>query len=394
MKILQISDNKIFGFGGGSLEEHKYYEGIRTFAKQHGHEFRIISPDAHFEASFDFHLQKDRKIDMLARLMGHSSYICINWLKMRKLVYAYQPDMVVLGRSRMGMIARDIKKKLPNCRVVSNMENVEFDYVDGYFANAVGFAKKVYIAWEKQCVKRDEKMAIKWSDTLNYLTKRDKRRTHELYPLSVKKREIVLPICIQSGTELTLDAGKNVVFIGSLGYQSNIEAITEFVENIWKPFYADRNDIHLIVGGSNPSEELKMRLAEIPNCKLYENFKCLKDIVPRNSMMIAPIQHGAGMKVKVAETLSMGLMIAASDEALVGYENAVKHDSLGGIIRANTCNDYRDAIQTYSEKGMDELQQIADQNKTIYRRFYSYEVSNSAISELCHELLDNFVAFG
>ena len=60
--------------------------------------------------------------------------------------------------------------------------------------------------------------------------------------------------------------------------------------------------------------------------------------------MIAPIAKGAGMKVKVADTLSMGLMIAASDEALVGYEEALTLDLLNGIICANTDSEYKDAL--------------------------------------------------
>ncbi|MCC2728841.1 hypothetical protein LK490_23635, partial [Blautia sp. MSK22_86] len=69
---------------------------------------------------------------------------------------------------------------------------------------------------------------------------------------------------------------------------------------------------------------LKQLVTQIPNCVLYENFANLESIVPVQAMVIAPIQKGAGMKVKVAETLSMGLMIAASDEALVGYEKALE----------------------------------------------------------------------
>ena len=34
MKMLLISDNKILGFGGGCLEEKKYYDGLKQYAKK------------------------------------------------------------------------------------------------------------------------------------------------------------------------------------------------------------------------------------------------------------------------------------------------------------------------------------------------------------------------
>lgn len=44
-KILLISDNKILGFGGGSLEERKYYDGLNNYVETHGYDLKVISPD-------------------------------------------------------------------------------------------------------------------------------------------------------------------------------------------------------------------------------------------------------------------------------------------------------------------------------------------------------------
>ena len=77
------------------------------------------------------------------------------------------------------------------------MENVEYDYVDGYFSNNKSIIKKLYVEWEKLCVKRDEKMALKYSDAINFLSLRDKKRTHELYKIKKSKETIKRHLLIE-----------------------------------------------------------------------------------------------------------------------------------------------------------------------------------------------------
>lgn len=388
MRILLVSDNKVFGIGGGSLEERKYYDGIKRYIDSVGGEFKVLSIDDPFEASLTGKIEKTRKEDILSRVCGHSTYMYFVWKKHKREVYRFNPDVIVLGRSRLGFIARDIKKKLPNTKIVCNMENVEYDYVDGYFSNSSSILKKLYVVWEKLCVKRDEKEAICHSDALNYLSQRDFMRTHDLYHVSIQKQEMILPICVENPIKLTLELSKqSVVFIGSLGYESNINALNTFLNKVWLPYFADKENIGLIVGGRNPSEELECKLNSIKNCTIYKNFNSLQDVVPTHSLMIAPIQKGAGMKVKVAESLSMGLMIAASDEALVGYEDALASTNGNGVIRANSPKEYKDAIESYLGMSNEALKEIEDANITTFERYYNYCRSRESIRRMLTELV-------
>lgn len=388
-KILLISDNKIFGFGGGCLEERKYYDGLKQYVKVNEDEVKVLSIDERFEDSFSESIHKTRGIDVLSRFCGHSTFMYFAWKKYRAQVISYNPDIIVLGRSRMGFIAKDARKHLPYCKIVCNMENIEYDYVTGYFADKKSKLKNIYVALERWCTGRDEKMAVKYSDALDYLTTRDYKRAHELYQVK-GKQEMILPICIEKETKLEkASEKKTVVFIGSLGYGSNVNALMDFIYGVWKPIFAQNEDLSFLIGGSNPNEKLKQTVKEIPNCIIFENFTSLEDVVPQRAMVIAPIQSGAGMKVKVAETLSMGLMIAASDEALIGYEKAIEKNQSNGIIRANTAEEFKQAILQYCNKTEQELEQISVQNKTIYQEFYSYKVSRQAIASLCDKMLGN-----
>lgn len=381
-KILMIADTKIYGYGGGSNEERKNYDALKFFSDKYGSEFKVIALDPPDAYAFPYKLKKNRFIDICSRLCLHSTYIFMNWIKLKKEVLRFGPDILFLGRSRMGFIAKDVKRSRSNAQIVCFMANIECDYVDGYFANKNSRISSLYKALEKRCVFRDEKNAIKYSDELLYLTERDANRSVELYSADPKKKNI-LPICVKDTVELEKTSSKRtVVFVGSLGYESNVESLTWFVREVWKPHFESHSNIDFIVGGSKPSENLKRFLKDVGNLTLYENFRSQADIIPKESMIVAPILTGAGMKVKVAEALSMGLSIVASEEALVGYENAIINDKLGGVLQADSVEQYVDAINNYLSMSSEKLERIKKQNQELFRKYYSYDVSRSIIEQV------------
>lgn len=386
MKILYIADSKVFGFGGGSNGERTWYQALVEYCTRKGDTLQVVSLDTPFKESFPVEVKKNRCLDIAARLCGRSSYIYWFWKKNRERIIEYAPDIVILGRSRMGAVAHDLKKFLPECQLICSFANIEYDYVEGYFANKGGLLGKAFAYLEKYCVKRDERESLQYADAAVFLTVRDLNRAKEFYN-EQKSHALILPVCIESAKKLSLSSDKKaVVFVGSLSYASNIQALEWLISDVWKPYFEENKDLELIVGGSNPTAQLEKLLKSVPNCQLHKNFSKVEDIVPVGSLMVAPIQKGAGMKVKLAETLSMGLMIAASDEALAGYENALKSDQLQSILRANTAGEYKAAIESYMRKSSQELKMIESQNQMIWREFYSYALARKKIGMFLDEI--------
>ncbi len=382
MRFLFVTENSIKGFGGGSLGGRKYCDAILNYCRENDHEFKVISLDEDMENHFPLEIYKNRKIDIQARLEGHSTYMFCVLKNHRKELTAYKPDVVFLGRTRLGFLAKFFKKNIPGVKIVTFVDNVEWDYVDSYFSNKTGLKGKAEKLLEKSVVRSDETDAIFYSDKLVYLTRRDWKRMQELYHYE-DKEPTYLPICLPDIQTLSLQSDKkNIVFIGSLNYAGNILAVEDLVKNIWLPNFAKSSDMHLIIAGSHPTDYVRQLASSASNISLIKNFDKVQDIVPMNSLMVAPISKGAGMKVKVAETLSMGLMIAASDEALVGYEEAIESDKLHGIVRANSTDDYLKAIQIYKDKTVKELKEISNQNMDIFNQFYGFNRSRETVKSI------------
>lgn len=386
MNILYITDNNIMGYGGGCLGARKYYSAIKAYALKINADFKVISLGQNMPEAMDVDVVKNRKLDKSARLHGHSNFMYFTWERYKNKIMAYHPDILFLGRTRLGFIAKELKSRQPEIKIITFVDNIEYDYVDSYFALTKGIKGKILKMIEKHVVKTDEGNAIKYSDRLVYLTHRDVNRCRELYHY-VDSYEYILPICLEHTCDLKIKTSlKTVVFVGSLGYGANVSAVEMLIKQVWLPNFAKNDDFQLIIAGSNPVDEIYRWTKLAPNIKLVVDFDKPENFLPQNSLMVAPIPTGAGMKVKVAETLSMGLPIAGSDEALVGYEEAIKEDKLECIRRANTVDEYIQAIREFSAINESELERIAVENKNIFNKYYTFETAKDIIKNCMKDL--------
>ena len=387
MNILYITDNNIMGHGGGCLGARKYYSAIKAYAAKKNASFRVISLGQNMPEAMNVDVVKNRKLDKSARLHGHSNFMYFTWEKHKDKIMAYHADVLFLGRTRLGFIAKELKKIQPEIKIITFVDNIEYDYVDSYFALERGIKGKILKKIEKQVVKTDEGDAVKYSDRLIYLTHRDIKRCKELYH-NTESYGYILPICLEHTRNLTLKTSKKTVaFIGSLSYGANVSAVKMLIKQVWLPNFAKNEDFQLIIAGGNPADEIYYWTKLASNIRLVADLNEPEDFLPQNSLMVAPIPTGAGMKVKVAETLSMGLPIAGSDEALVGYEDAIGDDKLGGIRRANTAAEFTQIIREFLEMDERNLLRVAFQNKNIFNKYYTFKKAKEVIEHCMTELL-------
>ena len=379
-RILFISDQHISGVIGGSLGHRRFYD---LLSNNSDYDFKVISLDDNLANKLNINFNKNKFIDIYTRIRLHSSFLFFYVEEICKTIYNYNPQVVIIGRSRLGFLAKRLKELLPSVIIITNFDNIEFDYVDAQFAQKKGLTSIVIKKWEKYAVKQDEYNCIKYSNKFIFLSKRDQERAEKIYGVINEYNSYIFPICLKETVELNKKTeNKNLIFIGNLEYAANIKSIKWFIKNVWMPYYSDTKDIILNIAGKSADSVLN-QYKDIKNIKIYSDFKNAADIVYRNSLYIAPIQTGAGMKVKIAEALSMGLPIIGTDEALVGYEEAEKYlNEIGFFAQANSVKDYHKYIEEYKNIPKEKFDVIAKNNKKAFELFYSYKRAKNILSKI------------
>lgn len=369
MKVLYVTPNQIMGIGGGSIGQRKLYNALQYFeANVEGAEFKVISLDNDLPQSMnDVTISKNKLKDLSARLLLHSNYIYFDFLKYKKVIKEYNPDVVILGNSRLGFIAKYFKRK----RVITHFDNIEYDYL----SSAIGGGIKGII--EKIAVKRDEKDCIKYSNELLFLTERDKNRAREVYGEHNKVSKL-FPVVVDKQASLAITNDKiTFVFFSSLSYKPNIEAVDFLLLNIVDAY----SEYKFIIAGKGAPTELEQRIIEKNNVIYKPDFNRLSDFLPRNSVFISPLFSGAGMKVKIAEVLSLGLPIMASEESLVGYDiKGTLWNS--GCFLCETVDDYKKAIEYFITMDKETFYKISNEIKSEWQAKYSQERGNQLMLEI------------
>lgn len=227
------------------------------------------------------------------------------------LIVSQKIDVVFIDESKLGVLVKRIKNRLPQTRVVCFYHDIGADLFVQWAKNG-GLLSKI----ENHFNLRGERLSNEWSDDIAVFHECDRDKFLAAYGWAPRwiipapsldygiPEEYPEP---QEGDPLT------VMFLGSAGF-SNISGVRWFCKEVL-PLLID--DVRVeIVGRINLSLKLDVddaRLKQIGEVDSVEDYYRNVDVV------IVPVFAGGGMKVKTGEALAYGKCLVGSSESLHGY---------------------------------------------------------------------------
>jgi polysaccharide biosynthesis protein PslH len=106
------------------------------------------------------------------------------------------------------------------------------------------------------------------------------------------------------------DDGRTLLFVGSLGYEPNRDAVEWLLRDIW-PRLAHVSNLKLRIVGRGAPEHLR-RLANQRGARMLGWVDHLQRHLEAATMTIAPIRVGAGTRIKVLESAMQGVPIVTT----------------------------------------------------------------------------------
>ena len=110
---------------------------------------------------------------------------------------------------------------------------------------------------------------------------------------------------------------KDILFIGSFPHLPNVDAVLYFADEIFPKLHAARPDIVWHIVGSQPNEDV-LKLGDIPGIVVHGYVEDLKPLFRSVKLSVVPLRYGAGIKGKIATSLSFGVPVVASPLAVEG----------------------------------------------------------------------------
>jgi len=112
----------------------------------------------------------------------------------------------------------------------------------------------------------------------------------------------------------------NILFIGSLGYYPNEDAVRWFVTHVMPKLVKTGYPWNLTIVGYGASAKFSSWLSGRTSIKMLGEVKDLGVVYREAGQVVVPLRAGGGTKLKVMEAMLYGCPVVASSEAVYGLE--------------------------------------------------------------------------
>jgi glycosyltransferase involved in cell wall biosynthesis len=280
-------------------------------------------------------------------------------------------DLVFVESTHLGFVFGRIG---PGSRTICSVHNVETDYLS---FNATGLSRLA----ARNC-RKAERQTLESCRMFLAPSQADWERLTELYGVDRKDVQFWKHVVCSRPPEQDPIAFSErdpvLAYVGSLRERFNEVGLREFVLRCWPTVRNGGCD--LVVAGSNPSPDLVGFLSRQPGVRLVANPQKMEVVLRRARMLLLPDTHGTGMKLRVAEAMSLGVPVVGTAVGLRGYEDVSRFgravDSVGEMGAA--------ILELLSDPV--ELASLAEGARETWSARYSREVFTGRLHRILGEI--------
>ena len=190
-------------------------------------------------------------------------------------------------------------------------------------------------------------------------SKKDQKLLYDYYQIQSEVVDFYIEESIKEINLKEINLDNSFCFYGYWKREENLEGLLWFEKNIL-PSISKYIKIVVIGGGLN--KEVKNRLNEYDNVEVLGFVKNPYKVISKCKGLIAPLFQGAGVKVKVIESLACGTPVIGTDVAFEGIEFKYKNY----LKRVDSPNNYIDAIQELNKIKLKDKIQLKDNFNSNY----------------------------
>lgn len=314
-----------------------------------------------------YDLKSESKIYTFVNLMCNCM-LGLSLLKIKdifKFIKSKNINSVFLASSKYGILAKYLKKRMPDIEVIIFYHNIEQIYTKEEY-NQNKTYKNLIIS---KCATYNESLSCKYSDKVITLNERDSTFLKSLYD---KTTDFCLPTTFidnfdKSKENHSTNEKFTILFVG-YAFFANIEGIKWFIEEVL-PFL---ENCKLQIVGSGMDTHFKSN----DKIEVHGFVEDLSEFYYKTDIVVLPIFSGSGMKTKTAEALMYGCPIVGTNEAFTGFD--IDFEKIGGL--ANTKEEMINCIYALKEnkKFISDARKYA---REVFTEKYNFDISTKIIAK-------------
>ena len=268
--------------------------------------------------------------------------------EIKGIVSHFKPDLIIWDHNRVLAYFDDSFFKLNNILIEHNNES-ELLHQRG---KNKPFPLKMVYYWQSSLIQTMTTYFYSKLNKIIYISSFDVSNLKTI-PTKYYRLQKLNLYFQHSAFKLPTSNKKNLIFIGSLEWYSNIEGIKWFIQKVYPLI---KENITLTIIGRTPTTDI-LNLKN-DHINIFSNVVSIEPYILNANIFIAPILSGGGINIKILEALSYGIPIVGTSHSFRGYDEL---DFLRG------CND---PVEFADE--IDRLLNESEYYKDIYNEELSY----------------------
>lgn len=291
------------------------------------------------------------------------------------------PDVAVFDFAHAAVLAPADVDRTASVLFTHNVEAEIF----GRHAQVARDAVRRWI-WHNQHLKmrRFERAALRRFDRVIAVSERDRNAL-------VREYGIESVSVIPTGVDLDFfrhrdpGAGRGVVFVGSMDWMANVDAMEFLLSDVWPAVAATVSDASMMVVGRNPPRVLVDRARAANSAWTFTGR--VDDIRPhmaRAAVCVIPLRVGGGTRIKAFEAMAMGIPVVSTSVGVEGLGVGPGEH----FVRADTAQELANGIielLEHPERG----RQLARRARAYVEAHFSNAVVGRRFEAICVEAVES-----
>ena len=116
------------------------------------------------------------------------------------------------------------------------------------------------------------------------------------------------------------DAHDEILFLGSLDWHPNVDALTYFIEHIFNIIRSTRPSARLRVVGRKPSQALERKISGLAGVDFGGEVGDVRQELDRAAVVVVPLRIGGGSRLKILEALAAGKAVVCTSIGAEGLD--------------------------------------------------------------------------
>jgi sugar transferase (PEP-CTERM/EpsH1 system associated) len=242
----------------------------------------------------------------------------------RQLLGANHYDLIHLDSVHMIRYAEGAK--IP---VVYNWHNIESEAMRRY-ADTVGFGPKSWYALNTAAKMEQLEKRILARDFAHVVcSEREKVELASIEPsarITVVENGVDTKWFADSKTS-TGNSPTNLVFVGTMDYYPNIEAVVSFATKVWPSIHNRLPALQLSIVGANPTRTVR-DLSKILGVSVTGTVADVRPYYQNAVAAIVPLRTGGGTRLKILEAMAAGVPVISTPLGAEGLDVTVNMNIL------------------------------------------------------------------